>query len=363
MSMSQNIIHRRQKSFTHFEHMKRDILVAQDIIKESFRVNGSCKLDGFKEVLACQNNSFHSNESTCLKECLSFPEGSAPISFDCPCLFFEKSLKKINFDSSLKKIQEINVSSLNYVDFSKELSWCHHDNLSFLLGKYYSTLVSLFSSLSFDMNYPIYYELTTRQRGAFSSFKSLYNALSIFSNNYYNAIFFDDIFNVYFPYMKSGKQRKSYVSRELFYQSLKAKKLIILFLGDAKLKIQSGFNPNFFVFENFIEDLGRTNCGLIVFSTQNLLHESKRLKSYVSNYKFDYNKYIKEQPFFYCKTDKKMKFKSFKKKHSAINKNDSEDCSYDDTDELNYQFFLKEHCFDRLIESLKKGQDCLQFSH
>ena len=144
---------------------------------------------------------------------------------------------------------------------------------------------------------------------------------------------------------------------------MKTKKLMILFLGDTKLKIHSGFNPNFFVFENFIEDLGRTNCGLIIFSTQELIHEPKRLNSYVSNYKFDHSKYLKDQPFFYCKAEKKMKFKSFKKKPSLDSSKAFVDASFgDDDEELNYQYFLKEHCFERLIESLKQAQDYLQLS-
>ena len=183
--MNQTILHRRQKSFTHFEQAKRDIRVAQDILRKAFRVNRSYKLDGLKKILACQNNAFNNNESSCLQECLSFREGCAPISFDCPCLFFEKSLKKINLDFSLRKIQEFNVSSLNYVDVSKELSWCHSDNLSFLLEKYYSTLVSLFSRFSFDLNYPAYYELSLGQREAFSTFKSIYNGLHIIISLYH----------------------------------------------------------------------------------------------------------------------------------------------------------------------------------
>lgn len=117
--MNQTIFHRRQKSFTEFEQAKRDIRVAQDILRKAFRVNGNYKPDGFKKVLACQNSSFNKKESSCLEECLSFREGSAPISFDCPCLFFEKRLKKVNLNFSLRKIQELNVSSLNYVDVSK----------------------------------------------------------------------------------------------------------------------------------------------------------------------------------------------------------------------------------------------------
>ncbi len=270
--------------------LKNIVYEINEFIKKTRKINQqktSFNISDFLINLSCQSLD-SKNKGNCEGFFLKFENNfSAPTQYDCKCVCIKKKYQNLNSTNiAIHKIETNWPLKKGMVD-TKFIAW--HTVSSANEGIQFSTAFMIKCiSVSIYKN-----DISDELRKNIDT-KYIFYFDKIISNKKSSLFFWSEIKKYYLYDINNDNKEKK--SRTHFYNNLlPKKKLIVLCFEDSFFRLRSGTNFELFAFEQFINDMINSDNSLVIFSTQKLLPDQRKIENFISDYSVSFKKNLDEQ--------------------------------------------------------------------